>query len=111
MICHRCGYVFIAEDAAVSRFDARVIKEHLTNFAACVVCVRCGHMQHIEQHAYDIRRYKATAIACQKIRDACDAGMVKVDWAETPRHSHRRIINGIGYWVEQNLSGELNDVD
>jgi len=70
MICERCGYVFRAEDAAASLFDRRVIVEHLRNFAALTVCVRCGHMKHVEQGGHDIRRYKATCDACQRVRDA-----------------------------------------
>jgi len=79
VICERCGYVFRAEDAAVSLFDRRVIVEHLRNFAALTVCKRCGHMRHVEQSSHDIRRYNATCNACARARSDFSGEMNDVD--------------------------------
>lgn len=48
MICERCHYVFRAEDGALTLFDRKCIREHLRIADPCVVCSRCGHMQHLE---------------------------------------------------------------
>jgi hypothetical protein len=94
MICEHCKHVFVPPPQPPMVSIRRVCPR------CCTIIDDKFYRHPAFPPWYDIRRYKATCNAVKVLREACDAGAVKVDWAETPSHSHRRIINGIGWWVK-----------
>lgn len=92
MICEHCKHVFVPPPQPPMVIIRRV-------------CPRCWHIIDDKFPGmspwHDIRRYKATCDACQKVRDATDGYMVAVDPASASASVYAMdAIHGINWWLK-----------
>lgn len=44
MICRSCGYVFLAQEAAMSRMDLHFLRRPDPQLSICLMCPRCQRL-------------------------------------------------------------------